>query len=314
MNADSDGLRRPVPGAPEARSMKVVTSTTGSPARQLSFLTPDCGLCLRWTDRRHSWRHRSEGGFDRTRYEVAPILDDATARAYCERNHYTASYPAARLRYGLYERGGALAGVAVLAVPARAAVLTAVFPHLVPYRESLELGRLVLADRVPANAESWMLARVWELAAREGVRGVVSFSDPLPRRRADGTVVTPGHVGICYQAANAVYLGRATPRTLTLLPDGTVFSDRARQKVRAGERGHRYAERVLERRGASPLRPDESPAAWLARALVTVGARTVRHRGNHRYAFTLDRRATVVPVAALPGLAAYPKRPDAAPW
>jgi hypothetical protein len=33
---------------------------------------------------------------------------------------------------------------------------------------------------VPANGESWFLARCWEMAARQGVRGVVSFSDPVP--------------------------------------------------------------------------------------------------------------------------------------
>ncbi len=65
------------------------------------------------------------------------------------------------------------------------------------------------------------------LAATAGVRGLVMFSDPLPRTRADGAVVMPGHVGTIYQAANSVYTGRSTPRTLTLLPDGTVFSDRA---------------------------------------------------------------------------------------
>ena len=58
------------------------------------------------------------------------------------------------------------------------------------------------------------------------------FSDPLPRTRADGTVVMPGHLGTIYQAANAVYTGRGTPRTLTLLPDGTVFSDGAGSPTR----------------------------------------------------------------------------------
>jgi hypothetical protein len=73
----------------EAPAAAAAASPSGAPARQLTFLAPECGLCLRWGDRRHSWRHRSEGGFDRTRYEVAPIPDDATARAYCERNHYS---------------------------------------------------------------------------------------------------------------------------------------------------------------------------------------------------------------------------------
>jgi hypothetical protein len=200
-------------------------------------------------------------------------------------------------------------GLVVLSVPARAEVLTGVFPALAPYAESLELGRLVLADRVPANAESWALARVWELAARAGVRGVVSFSDPLPRRRQDGALVFPGHAGVVYQAANATYLGRTAPRTLALLPDGAVFSGRAASKVRGGERGHAYAERLLRRWGAPPRRPGEEPAAWLRAALAAAGVRRVRHPGLHRYAFALGpaRRAVAVAGSRRP----YPKRPDA---
>jgi len=175
------------------------------------------GLALRWTHRLHAWRHRSEGGFDRRRYDVAELPDDCTARAFVETHHYSASFPVARLRYGLY-RGPHLEGVAVLGVPARARVLTRPFPDLVPYAESLVLSRFVLLDAVPANAESWMLARVFALARRRGLHGVLSFSDPVPRRRADGTAVMPGHVGLIYQASNAVHLVRATRK------DGTPAS------------------------------------------------------------------------------------------
>src|SRR5262245_20604510 len=144
----------------------------------MSLLPHETEYCQRWSERFASWRHRSEGGFDSARYEVAAI-PEAQARAYVERHHYSGSYPASTQRYGLFERGE-LVGAAVLSIPVRAEVLTGVFPQLAPYSESLELGRLVLADRVPANAESWALGRVFELAAREGVRGIVSFSDPLP--------------------------------------------------------------------------------------------------------------------------------------
>ena len=98
--------------------------------------------------------------------------------------HYSGTYVASRLRYGLWERLGALVGVAVLSVPVQAAVLTRPFPELMPYAESLELGRFVLADRVSGNGESWFLAQVFRLAARDGIRGVVSFSDPVARHDA----------------------------------------------------------------------------------------------------------------------------------
>jgi hypothetical protein len=268
--------------------------------------------CMRWSPGAvQSWRRPGDGGFDPGRYAVAE-LPDADAKAFVLARHYSGTYPAARLRYGLTDRAsGVLAGVAVLSVPASARVLSRVFPSLEPYAESLELGRLVLADEVPSNGESWFVARAFRLAAAGGIRGVVSFSDPVPRRRADGTLVMPGHVGTVYQALGAEYTGRGTPRTLALLPGGVVFSPRAMQKIRAGERGHEYAERRLVALGAEPMRPGHDPAAWLAAALDDAGARPFRHQGNHRYAFRLGvgRRTRAAVTIALPGRG-YPKSPD----
>lgn len=271
--------------------------------------SPASDYCQRWHDRQHSWRHRSEGGFDAARYEVMPIAE-GVAKAYVERHHYSASYPASRLRFGLFDREvAALVGVAVLSVPAQAKVLTAAFPRLEPYTESLELGRLVLADSVPANAETWMLAKTFSMAADCGVRGIVSFSDPVARTSSDGRIVMPGHVGIIYQASNAQYTGRGTARTLTLLPDGTVLSPRSMQKVRAGERGQEYVERQLVALGAPEMSGDR--ARWMHNALATIGARTFRHPGNHRFIFKLgrDRREQRSVLCPLPTLA-YPKRAD----
>jgi hypothetical protein len=171
-------------------------------------------------------------------------------------------------------------------------------------RAPIQRGRIRVLRR-----ESWFLGQCARLAAATGVRGLVMFSDPVERRRADGTVIMPGHVGVIYQASNAVYTGRATARTLALLPDGTVFSDRAAQKIRTGERGHDYAERRLVALGARPRRPGENPAAWLAEALPAARARKIRHPGNHRYAFRLGttRRARAnVTITPRPG--PYPKK------
>jgi hypothetical protein len=46
-----------------------------------------------------------------------------------------------------------------------------------PYNESLDLSRVVILDSVPGNAESWLCARAFELAAAAGIRGIVAFSD-----------------------------------------------------------------------------------------------------------------------------------------
>lgn len=94
----------------------------------------------------------------------------------------------------------------------------------------MECSRFVLLDECPGNAESWFLARCFDALLAEGVRGVVSFADPVPRRTASGLLVMPGHVGTIYAATNALYTGRATARTVKLLPDGTVFHS----GVRAG--------------------------------------------------------------------------------
>ncbi|WP_242586310.1 hypothetical protein [Streptomyces sp. MST-110588] len=140
-------------------------------------------------------------------------------------HHYSASFPSARFRFGLYDIGAnepQLCGVAVFGVPVTAAVLTRPLPDLQPYIESLECSRFVLVDEVPTNAESWFLARCFDELLVLGVRGVVSFADPVPRRDASGTLVTAGHVGTIYQATNALYMGRAVPRTVKLLPNAVL--------------------------------------------------------------------------------------------
>lgn len=82
----------------------------------------------------------------------------------------------------------------------------------------------MLLPECPGNSESWFLARCFRALLSHGVRGVVSFADPVPRRTASGALIMPGHMGTIYAATNAVYAGRATARTVKLLPDGTVFN------------------------------------------------------------------------------------------
>lgn len=259
--------------------------------------------CQRWRARRDAYR-RPDEPIRTLEHEVAEIPDDTTARAFVERHHYSGSYPAARARYGLY-RGAALVGVAVFSHPANDRVVTNLGGGL-GARDGMELGRFVLLDEVAGNGETWFLARCFELLrARGDVAAVVSFSDPCPRSCADGRVLFAGHVGTIYQAHNAAYLGRGTSRTLRLLPDGTVFSDRAAQKIRARERGWRYAAAKLVLHGARDPVDGEDLGAWLRAALALV-TRTMRHPGNHRYAWPIGRRNRRLFDA--PDPARYPKR------
>lgn len=267
-------------------------------------------FCQRWWDGQHSWRHRSEGGFDADRYSVASI-DETPAKEFVLRHHYSGTYPAAVHRYGLH-LGDTLVGVAVFAVPMQYLVLTNVFPDAEPVAGSLELARFVLVDDVPANGESWFLARCFEELAARGLQGVVSFSDPVPRSTASG-LVFPGHVGTIYQATNAVYTGRGSPATKIVLPDGTTLANRAMSKVRKREVGADYVIDRLVGWGARPPTAAESPHAWLQEALSSIGATRIRHQGNHRYAFRLGltpRQRKRVVVAPFPQ--PYPKFVDAA--
>jgi hypothetical protein len=260
----------------------------------------------RWRDRRDSYRPAGET-INTLAYEVAAISgkgSDTIARSFVEQHHYSASYPAARFRFGLY-RSSALVGAAVFSVPCRKEVISV--PLGVPFDEGTDLGRFVLLDDVPANGETWFLARCFDELRKIGLAGVVSMSDPFPRTTADGTVQFGGHAGTIYQGLNGVYLGRATSRTLHLLPDGSVFSDRAAAKIRSQERGHEYAAAQLVAAGARPMRISEDPRAWLREVLEPL-TRKVRHPGNFRYAWGFSKavKKRLVPAGPYPKLIARP--------
>jgi len=251
----------------------------------------------RWLFGRDSYR-KPEEPIRPSEYEVSEFKGDLEPKRFVEAHHYSGSYPAARFRFGLH-RHGQLVGVAVFSHPCRDSVLTNVFPGKAT--DSVELGRFVLLDEVPANGETFMLGRCFSGLRKHDLRGVLSFSDPVPRKDVQGRTVFKGHLGTIYQAHNGRFLGRGTARTLRILPDGTIFSDRAASKVRAGVKGWEYSSRILREFGADE--PWEDRKAWLShwRPKVT---RTFRHPGNFKYAWGLDRRMQkALPAAAGP----YPK-------
>jgi hypothetical protein len=257
-------------------------------------------LCLfsqRWRERRESYRPAGEPINPRL-YEVAELAGDREAKAFILAHHYSASYPSARVRFGLFTRG-CLVGVAVFSHPCNDRVLTSVFP-LSPL-DSVELGRFVLLDSVPANGESWFLTRTFECLRRKGLSGVVSFSDPVPRTKADGMIVHRGHVGICYQATSATFLGRTEARTIRLLPDGTLLNDRTIQKIRSGEQGWHYAAVLLEAFGAESM-PGGDREDWLRTWLPKL-TRRLKHSGNYKYCWAINRSAR----RFLPDSLPYPK-------
>ncbi len=271
-------------------------------------MTLQLPLCQRWLSRRPSFRPGSET-IDPSRYGVE-LLTEAEARAFVVENHYSASYPAARCRVGLYRTSGVsrdLVGVAVFSVPAGPKVLSTWLPHLANPLHGVELGRFVLLDDVPGNGETWFLARAFAALRSElpDVRAVVSFSDPVQRASTDGRLVMPGHVGTIYQAHNAAHLGRTSPRSCWLDREGRIVSERALSKLRTDDRGAAYAYEALLAAGAPARVLGEAGPAYVARALQEGPFRRLRHAGNLAYAWKVGK-AAAVPGERLP----YPKADD----
>lgn len=255
------------------------------------------GVCSRWW--RRCARYRPAGEVvDVSRYEVSLHARHAPLKAFVEEHHYAGTWPATRFAFGLHDRGGALVGVAAFSVPVRDEVLR----PLPLGADAVELGRLVLLDTVPGNAESFFVARCNEVLRREGLAGAVSFADPHPRTARDGTVVKPGHLGVIYTALSAIYLGAARPHTLLLLPDGRSFNRRALAKIRRRDRGWRYAVEQLVAAGAGE--PWADLDAWLEHVLATV-LRKEPHPGCLKYALPFDGRVR----RRLPASKPYPKIP-----
>lgn len=246
----------------------------------------DTSVALRWKDQRGEYVPPKDP-FNPRDHEVVEFEGNAIARPFVERHHYSGSWPSTRRRFGLCRRVGELVGVAVFSVSFEGSTG--------PFEADAtpELGRFVLLPEVRGNGETWFVRRCLDLLAREGFAAVVSHADPVPRFKADGECVMPGHVGTIYQGTNAAYLGRSGPSTLRLLPDATVLSPRAMSKLRRGEVGRQYVVRLLEKHGARPLGAGEDPVAWLHEQVARL-TRPLRHHGCHKYLFPLDRAAAKV--------------------
>jgi hypothetical protein len=148
---------------------------------------------------------------------------------------------------------------------------------------------------VGCNGESFLVSRALRLLRQHKpeVVSVISYADPVKRRVLGSGVVHGGHIGRIYQVMDALYLGRATPRTLDVMPNGLVFSPRALSKLRAGETGSDYAVRQLMSAGADGIGASEDPEAWIQRLRGRGFFTRIRHPGTHKYLFPLTRSAKI---------------------
>lgn len=246
------------------------------------------GSSQRWRERRQKWVSARDD-FNPGEFRV-DIIPERQAKAFVIENHYSGTYPAARLACGLFRNRGIraeLAGACVFSVPMN----NASFPKYLGSNEGAELGRLVLLDDVGNNGESWFVARAFRLLRTEkpDISGVISYSDPMPRHTIDGQLVTPGHVGYVYQGLNAKYAGQQRKRSLILAPNGTVLSERALSKVRNEERGWQYAMRQIIVSGGAERLPGEDLRSWLSRSIENFPR--IRHPGNHLYLWGFSPQA-----------------------
>lgn len=273
------------------------------------------------TDRSQRWRDR-RSRFVENGDTINPDLHSVDiidcyreAKPFIEGHHYSGTFPATRLSCGLYRNGAGghseLVGVCSFAVPVNNASIplqTGLSDHLA----AVDLGRLVLLDDVPGNAESWFVSRAFKLLRREkpSVISVIAYSDPVRRIADDGTIVMPGHCGMVYQALSAELRGRSSSRSDHIMPNGRIVSPRALSKIRSGDTGSAYAERQLVEAGADQRRFAESPADWIERLTQSGAITKRRHPGNLVYAFALTRAARLA-ARGKPSLD-YPKvDPDA---
>lgn len=251
-------------------------------------------LCQRWREQRGTYRPAGEP-IDPSRYGV-DLVEEREARAFVKQHHYSGTYPAARVRVGLYRSRSwitpELVGCAIFSVPMQPRVWGRYTPGL-SAGAGVELGRFVLLDDVPANGETWFLSRALGLlrVALPNVRAVLSYSDPMRRLTASGAVVCPGHVGTIYQAMSARFVGRGKGAWLRLDAEGRTVSRRMLSKLRNDERGAAYAYRSLRAMGAPARLMGEAGPAYVERALAEGPFRRLKHPGNLAYLFPVGSPA-----------------------
>lgn len=251
----------------------------------------------RWRDRRNRWIAGATE-IDPKSLSVDIIDTRRQAAPFVKAHHYTASMPVARLSVGLFAngRGGSseLAGVCVFAHPVNNASVPKT-AGLADPRAACDLGRLVILDSQGANAESFLVSRAFRLLRREKpeILSVISYADPVRRTDADGRVFMPGHVGGLYAVMGSRYVGRSSPRTDLILPDGRPISSRAISKIRNAECGQRYAMDDLIQAGARAPRFGEDRGDWLADLERSGFLTRRRHPGCHAYLFPLTKAARI---------------------
>ena len=170
------------------------------------------------------------------RFTISKI-DTKIGKEFVKRHHYSHGIHNGPMCYGLFDHM-TLVGVLAFATPCSENVCASVFgpEHK---RSVTELHRLVLLDEVPKNMESWFIARVLKLFKqdRPNYKAVLTFAD-----------ATQGHLGIIYQATNAIYSGMSGKATFYLDEDNRLRHPR--------QNGVNITPDMAKERGWRPVKRD----------------------------------------------------------
>lgn len=137
-------------------------------------------------------------------YKVEKI-PSKLGKEFVKIHHYSHGIHNGAMTYGLLHNEE-LVGVCAFATPCSEQVCASVF-GVEDKRSVTELHRLVLLDEIPKNSESWFIVRALKALKKDRpyYNAVLSFAD-----------ATEGHIGVIYQATNAIYTGTSGKATFYL--------------------------------------------------------------------------------------------------
>ena len=169
-------------------------------------------------------------------------------RDFIREHHYTRGCHNGPMTWGLFSEGR-LIGVCAFATPSSEAVRGSIW-GMGNKSHVTELHRLVILDETPVNTESWFISRALKGLGEERpeIWGVISFADAME-----------GHIGVIYQATNALYLGVTGRQVFWRDADGRLHHPR--------QNGVNISKDVAQARG------------WVAE----------RREAKHRYLFVIAR-------------------------
>ena len=172
-------------------------------------------------------------------------------KEFIKQHHYSHGVHNGPMCYGLLQNER-LVGVCAFATPCSENVRASIFGADNKHRVT-ELHRLVLLDEMPRNTESWFISRALKELKKNKPElwGILSFAD-----------ATEGHLGIIYQATNALYLGTSSPATFYIDQTGRLRHPR--------QNGVNITRQMAEQNGWSP----------------------VKREGKHRYLYILPDSKT----------------------